>query len=115
MDPNDLPAEGETTMRRNLASLVVMALLAIASPEPAAAGIQCHGDFQISKSGPIATPYCEEEQIAIVAQSRGWKVSASEIHNNPLSKVYVCQVLGSDWRLKGSCAGYGPDSYGHGR
>ena len=72
-------------------------------PEPAEARIQCRGNFQITKYGPITTPYCEEEQIAIVAQNYGWHVSASEVHNNPLKKVYVCQVLGSDARLKGSC------------
>jgi hypothetical protein len=106
--------EGKTIMRRSLgtACLVVMALSAIALPEPAAARGQCHGNFQISKYGPIATPYCEEEQIAIVARSYGWKVSGSEIHNDPLRKVYVCQILGNDVRLKGSCAGYGPDSRG---
>jgi hypothetical protein len=98
--------EGEPTMRRShgvsLASLVVM-LSAIALPEPAAARIQCQGNFQITKYGPIATPYCEEEQIAIVAQSYGWHVSVSEVHNDPLKKVYVCTALGSDVRLKGSC------------
>jgi hypothetical protein len=103
-------------MRRSLgsslASLVVVALLAIASLKPADARVQCQGNFQITKFGPIATPYCEEEQIAIVARSYGWKVSGAEIHNNPLRKVYVCQILGSDVRLKGSCAGYGPDSRG---
>ena len=95
-----------------LASLAVMALVLIAFAQPAAARIQCQGNFQISKYGPIATPYCEEEQIARVAQSYGWKVTADEVHNNPLKKVYVCQNLGGDNRLKGSCAGYGPDSYG---
>jgi len=93
------------------ASLAVTALLAIALPEPAVARIQCQGDFMITKHGPIATPYCEEEQIAIVAQSYGWKVTASEVHNNPLKKVYLCQILGGDSRLRGSCAGYGPENY----
>jgi hypothetical protein len=93
------------------ASLALTALLAIAAAEPAAARIQCQGNFQITKYGPIATPYCEEEQIARVAQSRGWKVTAQEIHKNPLKKVYVCQILGGDVRLKGSCAGYGPENY----
>ena len=79
---------------------------------PAVARIECQGNFQISKYGPIATPYCEEEQIARVAQSRGFKVTAEEVHRNPLKKVYLCQVVGFDNRLKGSCAGYGPDSYG---
>jgi hypothetical protein len=89
-------------MRRiSFTSLVVVALLA--PSVPAAARIQCQGNFQITKYGPIDTPYCEEEQIAIVAQNYGWHVSASEVHNDPLKKVYVCQVLGSDARLKGSC------------
>jgi hypothetical protein len=94
-------------MRRSLgsslASLVVVALLAIASLKPADARVQCQGNFQVTKFGPIATPYCEEEQIAIVAQSYGWHVSASEVHSDPLKKIYVCQLLGSDQRLKGSC------------
>jgi len=97
----------EPAMRRShgisLASLVVMMLSAIALPEPAAARIQCQGNFQITKYGPIATPYCEEEQIAIVAKSYGWHVSASQVRNDPLKKIYVCQVLGSDVRLKDSC------------
>jgi hypothetical protein len=92
--------------------LAATALLAVALAGPAAARIECQGNFQITKYGPIATPYCEEEQIAYVAQSRGWKVSAAEVHNNPLRKVYLCQVLGWDNRLKGSCAGYGPENYG---
>ena len=106
-------------MRKNyhsgLAGMGVMALVLIALPGPAAARIQCQGNFQISKYGPIATPYCEEEQIARVAQSYGWKVTASEVHNNTLKNVYVCQILGGDVRLKGSCAGYGPENYAPGR
>ena len=95
-----------------LAALAVVALVTITLAELAAARIQCQGNFQISKYGPIATPYCEEEQIALVAQSYGWKVTAAEVHNNPLKKVYLCQILGYDNRLKGSCAGYGPENYG---
>jgi hypothetical protein len=86
-----------------LASLAVVVLSAIALAEPAGARIQCQSNFQITKYGPIDTPYCEEEQIAIVAQNYGLHVSASEIHNDPLKKIEVCQVLGSDARLKGSC------------
>ena len=93
------------------ASLAVLALVLIATPETADARIQCQGNFQITKYGPIATPYCAEEQIARVAQSRGWKVTAQEIHKNPLKKVEICQILGGDVRLKGSCAGYGPENY----
>ena len=55
--------------------LAVAMLLAGAFAGPAAARIECQGNFQSSKYGPIATPYCEEEQIALVAQSYGWKVT----------------------------------------
>lgn len=92
--------------------LAVVGMMAVAAPLPASARIQCQGNFQVSPYGLIATPYCEEEQIARVAQSRGFNVSAAEVHNNALKKVYLCQVIGFDNRLKGSCAGYGPDSFG---
>jgi len=93
------------------AGLVIVVVLVAAAASPAAARIKCQGNFQMNKYGPIATPYCAEEQIAIVAQSYGWKVTADEVHNDPLTKVYICQVLGGDIRLKGSCAGYGPENY----
>src|SRR6188472_2957893 len=91
--------------------LAVAMLLAGAFAGPAAARIECNGNFQITKYGPIATPYCEEEQIAFVARSYGMNVTGSQVRRDPLKKVYLCQVIGSDVRLKGSCAGYGPDSY----
>ena len=97
-------------LQAGLAGCVALALTTMLTAG-AEARIECRGNFQMTKYGPIATPYCEEEQIARVAQSYGWKVTAGEVHNNPLTKVYVCQNLGSDNRLKGSCAGYGPDSY----
>ena len=89
-----------------------MALAALLVSSPAVARIKCDGNFQITKHGPIATPYCEELQIARVARSYGIRVTDDEVRNNPLTKVYLCQTIGSDTRLKGSCAGYSPDSYG---
>ena len=100
----------QTIRRFARAGFAIVVLAAIATP--AQARIQCQGNFQVGPYGLIATPYCEEEEIARVAQSRGFKVSAQEVHSNPLKKVYLCQVIGFDNRLKGSCAGYGPDSYG---
>ena len=95
-----------------IATLAAATLLAISLVSPAVARIECRGNFQISKYGPIATPYCEEEQIARVARSYGAKVTGAEVRNNPLKKVYLCQVYGYDTRLKGSCAGYAPELYG---
>ena len=94
------------------ATLAVTVFVAIAMTAPAAARIECRGNFQVSKYGLIATPYCEEEQIARVARSYGAKVTGAEVRNNPLKKVYLCQVYGYDTRLKGSCAGYAPELYG---
>jgi hypothetical protein len=90
-----------------LAAMALMALMAPMWPEPAVAKIQCKGNFQVTKHGLIATPYCEEEQIARVARSYGWNGTASEVHNNPNTKVYLCQRFGRDNRLKGSCGAYG--------
>ena len=94
------------------ATLAGAALLVIALASPAAARIECRGNFQMSKYGPIATPYCEEENIARVARSYGANVTGAEVRNNPLKKVYLCQVYGGDTRLKGACGAYAPELYG---
>ena len=73
------------------ASFILAAFLAFAAASPAAAKIECRGNFQITKHGPISTPYCEEPQIARVARSYGEQVTDAEVHNNPNTKVYLCQ------------------------
>jgi hypothetical protein len=94
------------------ATLAAAAVLAVSFAAPAAARIECRGKFQVTKYGLISTPYCEEEQIARVSRSYGARVTGAEVRNNPLTKVYLCQVYGYDTRLKGSCAGYAPELYG---
>jgi hypothetical protein len=86
--------------------------LAVSLAAPAAARIECRGNFQVTKYGLISTPYCEETQIARVARSYGARVSDAEVRNNPLTKVYLCQIYGYDTRLKGSCGAYSPEQYG---
>jgi hypothetical protein len=54
----------------------------------------------------------EEREIARVARSYGANVTDAEVRNNPLTKVYLCQVYGYDNRLKGSCGAYAPELYG---
>jgi len=93
------------------AALLLTTMLTV----PAEARIECRGNFQMTKYGPIATPYCEGEQIAFVARSYGRRVTGAQVRNDPLTKVYLCQTLGYDTRLKGSCAAYGPESYAPGR
>ena len=91
--------------------LAVTILLVVGVLSPAAARIECRGNFQITKYGPIATPYCQDEEIARVARTYGIRVTGAEVHNNPLKKVYLCQIIGGDTRLKGSCGAYAPDQY----
>ena len=78
-------------------SLATVVLLSAASLHPAAARILCDGEFQITKYGPIATPYCGDQVIASVAHSYGWRDSAAEVGSNPLAKVYICQTLGRQY------------------
>ena len=97
---------------RSVPFLLGVAFLALmAATDPAAAKIKCQGIFQITKHGTISTPYCQELQIARVARSYGWKVTDAQVRNDPLKKVYICQALGGDVRLKGACGAYAPDQY----
>jgi hypothetical protein len=95
-------------MRRNTFATLVLSISAfvLVAVSPAAAKIQCRDNFQVTKYGLISTPYCEELQIARVARSYGYNVSDAEVRNNPNTKVYLCQIIGNDNRLKGSCGAY---------
>lgn len=97
--------------KRLAAGLAGAVLACLLAPQPAAAKIQCKGIFQVSKYGLISTPYCQELEIARVARSYGWKVTDAEVRNDPLKKVYICQALGGDVRLKGACGAYAPEQY----
>ncbi|MBM3545122.1 MAG: hypothetical protein FJX44_11610 [Alphaproteobacteria bacterium] len=85
-------------------------LLAVAS-QPAEARIQCKGNYQVTKYGLIATPYCQEGQIAAVARSYGVRVTDEQVRNDPLTKVNLCYRFGGDVRLKGACGAYAPEQY----
>jgi hypothetical protein len=92
-------------------ALAAAALLSGLAASPAQARIECRGNFQVSKYGMIATPYCQEENIARVARSYGMNVTGAEVRNDALKKVYLCQIIGNDTRLKGACGAYAPDQY----
>jgi len=98
-------------LQAGLAGLGVIVLLSTVSLQQADARIQCQGEFQVTQYGLIATPYCGDEEIARVAHSYGWREAAT-VRTNPLSKVYICQTLGWDWRLQSPCAGYLPHGGG---
>ena len=94
-----------------LGTAAVLAMTGVPShPQPAHAGIQCEGPFQIVQGRRVATPYCQDNYIAYVAnRSYGIRVSAYEIRHNPNQKVEVCRAIGADSRVRSACAGYGLD------
>ena len=94
------------TLQTCFTGLSAIVFLSAFSLQPAAAQILCQGQFQVTQYGLIATPYCGDEEIARVANSYGWHREAATVHINPLSKVYICQTIGYDWRLQSPCGGY---------
>jgi hypothetical protein len=96
----------------SLASLVAAAVLA-ATP---AAAIKCENGFQRVQGNLIATPYCQDQYLAQVAQERGFKASAAEIRNNPNYKKELCRFVSSDIRVQQTCLEAGvPEYFGGGR
>jgi hypothetical protein len=58
-------------LQAGFTGLAAIMLLSTAPFQPAAARILCQGEFQVTKYGLIATPYCADEEIARVANSYG--------------------------------------------
>lgn len=81
--------------------------LGVAAAAGPASAIECEGNFQVQKNGNrIATPYCQDGYLAIVAREYGMRVSAKEIRYNPSEKERTCRFIGDDIRVKSTCAPY---------
>ncbi len=88
-------------MRYHVAALSL--IIGLASGLPAAAAIKCKNGFQLVQGSYLATPYCQEKQLADVARSYGFKISFAEIRNNPNSKRRLCALIGRDIRVQQTC------------
>lgn len=83
-------------------ALFAIAIMAASAPAHA---IECEGNFQIQRSGNlIATPYCQDEYLAEVAQEYGMDVSGYQIRQNYGKKRQACLLVGSDNRVRDTCA-----------
>jgi hypothetical protein len=72
-----------------------------------AAAISCDGNFQVQRSGErIATPYCADANLAVVAREYGARTTAREMRWNPSEKARVCRFIGEDNRVRDTCAPY---------
>lgn len=91
--------------KANIFAVALIGGLAVAA-SPASA-IECEGNFQIQRSGDlIATPYCEDNYLAEVAEEYGAEVSAARIRENPSYKSRICRIVGYDNRVRSTCAPY---------
>ncbi len=85
--------------------LAATALLYIATQplQPAWAGIKCQGTDQITRHGPIRTPYCEDDYLARLA---GYSPRA--VRQDPRIKQKACGRVGNDPSLSRTCFGIVP-------
>lgn len=89
--------------RFTIASTAFAASLAGAMLTPAQARIVCDGNFQIVQGSAIATPYCQEHNLARVAQGYGMRVTFAAIRNSESVKAQVCRAIGHDNRVRETC------------
>ncbi|MGQ0671958.1 MAG: hypothetical protein ACT4N2_03640 [Hyphomicrobium sp.] len=93
-------------------STVVALPTAFALPaDPATARIKCSNGFQMVRGVSLATPYCQDELVAIVARGYGFRTTPSAIRSNTSHKRQVCQIVGADNQVRHACV----DTDGAGR
>jgi hypothetical protein len=94
--------------KRRSKLLAAACFLGIAAAAGPASAIECEGNFQVQKNGNrIATPYCQDGYLAIVAREYGFRVSADTIRHNVSEKQSLCRVIGEDNRVRDTCQPYG--------
>jgi hypothetical protein len=83
-----------------MAAALVMGMSLAAQP---AAAITCKNGFQLVQGSYLATPYCQDALLAVVARQYGMSASASAIRENPNYKRHVCRLVGRDIRVQETC------------
>jgi len=100
-------------MTNSLALLVALGTTQAALP---AFAIKCENGYQRVQGNLIATPYCQDQLLAQVAVSQGFKTSAAKIRNNPNHKKEICRFVFNDIRVQQTCLDAGvPEFFGGGR
>lgn len=90
-------------MSNRFAFMTLLAGAASLAGQPAEARLMCKDGFQVVQGNLIATPYCQDDQLATVARGYGYKVSAAAIRHNPNLKRDVCRFVGRDIRVYQHC------------
>lgn len=94
-------------MRYAQSTLAAALCAVLAGGATPAAAISCQGNFQVQKNGSrIATPYCEDGNLAAVAREYGMRTTDHEVRWNPSEKERICRFIGDDNRVRDTCQPY---------
>lgn len=87
--------------------LLAAGFLGLAAATQPANAIECDGNYQIQRDGnSIASPFCADGYLAIVANEYGMDVSAQDIRSNYGEKARACRLVGDDIRVSDACSQY---------
>ncbi|MBX9587842.1 MAG: hypothetical protein K2X43_00965 [Hyphomonadaceae bacterium] len=93
-------------MKRFSIAAIALGAVLTAPSDGAQARIVCDGNFQIVQGRPIATPYCQEQNLARIARSYGMRASFDQIRASISVKGQVCRAIGHDIRVRETCQPY---------
>ena len=89
-------------MRNTL--LAAVCFVGLTAAAGSAHAIECDGNFQVQENGNlIATPYCQDGYLAIVARQYGMRVSGEAIRGDAGVKEQACRLAGGDNRVRDTC------------
>ncbi len=92
------------SIRAHLHFAPAIAAIIVATP---ASAIDCVRGYQRVQGNLIATPYCQDQQLAQVARGYGIRASAAKIRNNPNYKKEICRTVWTDNRVQITCENAG--------
>lgn len=87
------------------AAIILGAIGGVTVANPATAAIRCHNGYQIVGGNEIATPYCQDENLAHVAREFGIKTTGARIRADWGHKRDICRLIGQDIRIQSACIG----------
>lgn len=97
--------------RFSIASAALAAAVLFVPLGAAQARIECDGNFQIGKGGQtFATPYCQDQNLARVAQGYGMRTSFQAIRASDSIKGQICRTIGHDNRVREACLPFRNDA-----
>jgi len=90
--------------RTQFLAIIMAAVASVATAAgPAGAAIRCDGEFQINSQGEFSSLYCQEDNLAKVARSRGLEVTAAQIRASESVLQHVCLQIGGDISVTQIC------------